>query len=104
MTSPTCSSADDKSKYSHEIIVIKIEESLNFLVKIKLYGIFEIVEQVITWFGSVYAFHKPLRGLVSVNCPKSGYIVSHVQQFQIFLKCSFVPMYMVIRIKILILL
>jgi hypothetical protein len=27
--------------------VIKIEESLNFVVKIKLEGIFEIVEQVI---------------------------------------------------------
>jgi hypothetical protein len=29
------------------IMVIKIEESLNFALKIKLYGIFEIVEQVI---------------------------------------------------------
>jgi hypothetical protein len=34
-------------------MVIKIEESLNFAVKIKLYGIFEIVEQVI----SVYFDH-----------------------------------------------
>ena len=29
----------------------------------------------ITWFGPVYAFHKPLRGLSSVNRPKPGYIV-----------------------------
>ena len=29
-------------KQSHEIIVIKIDESLNFVVKIKLKGIFEI--------------------------------------------------------------
>jgi len=27
----------------------------------------------ITLFGSVYAFHKPLRGLLSVNGPKPGY-------------------------------
>ena len=33
---PTYSFANDKFKYSHEIIVIKIEESLNFVVKIKL--------------------------------------------------------------------
>jgi hypothetical protein len=33
-------------KSSHEIIVIKIEESLNFVVKIKLKGIFEKFEQV----------------------------------------------------------
>jgi hypothetical protein len=46
-------------------------ESLNFVVKIKLYGIFEII----TWFGTVYAFHNTLRGLLSVNCPKPGYIV-----------------------------
>jgi len=30
----------------HETIVSKIEESLNVVVKIKLYGIFEIFEQV----------------------------------------------------------
>ena len=36
VTSPMCSSANDKFKSSHEIIVIKIEESLNFVVKIKL--------------------------------------------------------------------
>jgi len=29
----------------------------------------------ITWFGTLYAFHKPLRGLLSVNCPKPDYIV-----------------------------
>jgi hypothetical protein len=31
----------------------------------------------IAWFGSVYAFHKPLRdfGLSSVNWSKPGYIV-----------------------------
>jgi len=28
-----------------------------------------------TWFGTVYAFHKPLHGLLSVNCPKPGFIV-----------------------------
>jgi hypothetical protein len=28
----------------------------------------------ITWFGSVYAFHKQLRGLLSVNWPKPDYI------------------------------
>jgi len=44
VTSSTYSFANDKS---HEIIVIKIEESLNFVVKIKLYGTFEIFEQVI---------------------------------------------------------
>jgi hypothetical protein len=36
VTSPTYSFANDKSKWSHEIIVIKIEESLNFVVRIKL--------------------------------------------------------------------
>jgi hypothetical protein len=36
VTSPTCSYANDKFKLSHEIIVIKIEKSLNFVVKIKL--------------------------------------------------------------------
>jgi hypothetical protein len=39
---------------------------------------------------SVYAFHKTLRGLLSVNWPKPGYIVLPVQQFQIFLKYYFV--------------
>jgi hypothetical protein len=29
----------------------------------------------ITWFGTVYAFHKMFRDLFSVNCPKPGYIV-----------------------------
>ena len=48
MTPPTYSFANDKFKYSHEIIVIKIEESLNFVVRIKLKGIFEIVEQNIS--------------------------------------------------------
>jgi Uma2 family endonuclease len=28
-----------------------------------------------TWFGSAYAFHKLLRGLLSVSWPKPGYIV-----------------------------
>jgi hypothetical protein len=27
------------------------------------------------WFGTVYAFHKPLHDLLSINCPKPGYIV-----------------------------
>jgi hypothetical protein len=49
VTSPTCSSANDKFKWSHEIIVIKYKESLNFVVKIKLSGICEIVEQVISY-------------------------------------------------------
>ena len=31
-----CDVANDKFKYSHELIVIKIKESLNFVVKIKL--------------------------------------------------------------------
>jgi len=47
VTSPTYSFANDKFKQSYEIIVIKIEESFNFVVKIKLQGIFEIVEHVI---------------------------------------------------------
>ena len=47
MTPPTYSVANDKFIYSYEIIVIKIEESLNAVVKIKLYGIFPIFEQVI---------------------------------------------------------
>ena len=34
VTSPTYSFANDKFKYSHEIIVIKINESLNFVVKL----------------------------------------------------------------------
>ena len=29
---------------------------------------------IITWFGTVYAFHKLLRGLLSIICPKPGYI------------------------------
>ena len=29
----------------------------------------------ITLFGTVYAFHKPLSGSLSINCPKPGYIV-----------------------------
>ena len=45
VTSSTYSFANDKFKLSNEIIVIKIEESLNFVVKIELYGIFEIFEQ-----------------------------------------------------------
>jgi hypothetical protein len=36
MTSPKYSFGNDKFKESHEIIVNKIEESLNFVVKIKL--------------------------------------------------------------------
>ena len=36
VTSSTYSFANSKFKQSHEIIVIKIEESLNFAVKIKL--------------------------------------------------------------------
>jgi preprotein translocase subunit SecB len=48
---------------SLEIIVIKIKESLNFVIKIKLQGIFEIFEQV-----------DIFRSLLSINCPKQGYI------------------------------
>jgi hypothetical protein len=29
----------------------------------------------ITWFGTVYAFHKLLHGLLSINCSKPGYII-----------------------------
>ena len=29
-------------------------------------------ETCITWFGNVYAFHKPLLGLLRINCPKPG--------------------------------
>ena len=36
VTSPTYSFVNEKFKNSHEIIVIKIEESLIFFVKIKL--------------------------------------------------------------------
>ena len=36
VTSPTYSFANDKFIYSHEIFVIKIQESLNFAVLIKL--------------------------------------------------------------------
>jgi hypothetical protein len=42
VTSPTYSFAIDKFKESHEIIVIKIVESLNFVVKIQLKGIFDL--------------------------------------------------------------
>jgi len=28
-----------------------------------------------TWFGAVYASYKHIRGLLSVNCSKQGYIV-----------------------------
>jgi hypothetical protein len=47
VTSPTYSFVNNKFKYSYEIIVIKIEESLNFVVNIKLYGIFKIFEKVL---------------------------------------------------------
>jgi hypothetical protein len=35
------------------------------------------------YFGTPYAFHKPLRSLLSVTCLKPGYIVLPVQKFQI---------------------
>jgi len=28
-----------------------------------------------TWFRTVYAFHKQIRGISSANCTKPGYIV-----------------------------
>jgi len=39
-----------------------------------------------TWFGTVYAFHKTLCSLLSVNCPKPGYKEYPIQKFSIFLK------------------
>jgi hypothetical protein len=33
-------------------------------------GDFTIIRNILNfWFGTVYAFHKPLHGLLSVNCP-----------------------------------
>ena len=60
VTPPTYSLAKDKFKQFHEIIVNKIEESLNFVVKIK---------------SKVYVFHKLLRDLLTVTCLKPSYIV-----------------------------
>jgi hypothetical protein len=41
----------------------------------------------ITWLGTVYAFHKPLRGLLNVNYPKPCHIVLWpVQNLNIFPK------------------
>jgi hypothetical protein len=37
-------------------------------------------------YGTVYDFHKPLRGLFSANCHKPGYIIYPVPILNIFLK------------------
>jgi hypothetical protein len=41
---------------------LKYKEYLKFLNRLYFY----------TWFGTVYAFHKLLHGLLNVNCPKSN--------------------------------
>ena len=66
VTSPTYSFANDKFKESHEIVVIKIEELLNVIEKIKSSGLFE--------------------SLIKLNLPKPCNIVYPIQKFQIFLK------------------
>jgi len=67
-------------------ILIKIEELLNCFVKIKLHMYKEyfyfLTAYIITWFETVYAFHKLLLGLFSVNCPKPGYIVYPVERIE----------------------
>jgi hypothetical protein len=55
-----------------------IEYSKKFLQAIsQSYWIIQIKLNMksITWFWSVHAFHKPLRGLLSVNWPRPDYIV-----------------------------
>jgi hypothetical protein len=47
-------------RFIRVIIVIKIEESLNFVEKLIYKEYFKLLN---SWFGSVYAFHKPLHGL-----------------------------------------
>jgi hypothetical protein len=71
VTSPTYSFANDKFIKSQEIIVIKIEESLNFVVKIKLYYV--VCSSTITDSDYRLGVFKLFRGLLSVNCSKSGY-------------------------------
>jgi len=54
VTSSTYSFATDKFKQSHEIIVIIIEESLNFVVKINHMEYFQFLNR----FGKVYSLNR----------------------------------------------
>ena len=63
--------AYDKFIKSQEIIVIKIEESLHFVVKIRLY--YFVCSSAIMDSDYRLCIFKLVRRLLSVNCSKSGY-------------------------------
>jgi hypothetical protein len=75
MASLTYSFANDKFKQSHEIIVIKIKESLNFVVKIINYR--EYIQFLNRLYKNSLRFSQTT--LLSVNCPKPGYTCSKIE-------------------------
>jgi hypothetical protein len=53
---------------------IEIEELLNFAVKLNYKEYLKFLNRLYLYnvVGTIYSFHKPLRSLLSVNCPKPG--------------------------------